>query len=237
MDYKYLKLKYKENFYNRNIDELILESKEELKKIEQGVPLHKVLGYIEMTNVNIDLSKNVLIPRYETEELVMFASKYINKESKVLDLCSGSGYIALAIKKMTQAEVSASDISLEAIEQIKINKNKNKLNIEIIQSDLFENINDKFDVIISNPPYIPNNKLITNSVINHEPHLALFGGEDGNNFYRRIIEEYNNHLNPGGIILFEISNDNSKYLKNIGFEIIKDINNKERIAYKIDKSI
>ncbi|NQZ29489.1 MAG: peptide chain release factor N(5)-glutamine methyltransferase [Mycoplasmatales bacterium] len=233
MNNKYLKLKYKKDYYRKSQTEMINESKEDLKKIDSGIPLHKVLGYIEMTDVKIDLSKNVLIPRYETEELVLLAAKYIKEDSKVLDLCSGSGYIGLAIKKMTKANVVASDISKEAIEQININKQINKLNIEVIESDLFENINDKFDVIISNPPYIPDKKILSNSVLDHEPHLALFGGSDGNDLYKKIINEYELFLNPGGIILFEISEDNISFLKSKNFKIVKDINGKSRIAFKL----
>ncbi|TCG10590.1 peptide chain release factor N(5)-glutamine methyltransferase [Mycoplasma todarodis] len=214
------------------MDEMIVESQSELERLEQGVPLHKVLGYIEMTDVVIDLSKDVLIPRYETEELILLAKEYITQSSKVLDLCSGSGYIGLAIKKMTGAKVTASDISKEAISQIEINKKKNNLDIEVIESDLFENISGKFDVIISNPPYIPQNNTLSESVLKYEPHLALFGGEDGNDLYKRIVAKYKNHLNPGGVILFEISEDNVDFLAKQGFKIVKDINGKSRIAIK-----
>lgn len=234
MNNKYLKLKYKEDYYRKPQAEMIEESKLELEKINQGIPLHKVLGYIEMTNVKIDLSKNVLIPRYETEELILLSKKYIKEDSKVLDLCSGSGYIGLAIKKMTNANVVVSDISKEAIEQININKKINNLNIEVIESDLFENINDKFDVIISNPPYIPEKTILSNSVLDYEPHLALFGGDDGNDLYKRIVKEYKSFLNPGGVILFEISEDNASFLKSEDFEIIKDINGKSRMAFKLN---
>ncbi|WP_246004295.1 peptide chain release factor N(5)-glutamine methyltransferase [Mycoplasma todarodis] len=232
MKNKYLKYKYKDAFYRKSMDEMIVESQSELERLEQGVPLHKVLGYIEMTDVVIDLSKDVLIPRYETEELILLAKEYITQSSKVLDLCSGSGYIGLAIKKMTGAKVTASDISKEAISQIEINKKKNNLDIEVIESDLFENISGKFDVIISNPPYIPQNNTLSESVLKYEPHLALFGGEDGNDLYKRIVAKYKNHLNPGGVILFEISEDNVDFLAKQGFKIVKDINGKSRIAIK-----
>ncbi len=233
MNNKYLKLKYKDDYYRKSQTEMIEESKEELKRLNSGVPLHKVLGYIEMTDVKIDLSKNVLIPRYETEELILLAKKYIKEDSMVLDLCSGSGYIGLAIKKMTNANVVASDISKEAIEQIEINKKVNNLEMQVVESDLFQNIQGKFDVIISNPPYIPQETILSDSVINHEPHLALFGGSDGNDLYRRIVQEYKEFLNPGGVILFEISEDNVEYLKNNNFEIVEDINGKSRMAFKL----
>ncbi|CAM9094887.1 peptide chain release factor N(5)-glutamine methyltransferase [Mycoplasma todarodis] len=233
MNSKYLKLKYKEDYYRKSQAEMIEESRKELEKINQGVPLHKVLGHIEMTDVKIDLSKDVLIPRYETEELILLAKKYIKEDSRVLDLCSGSGYIGLAVKKMTNANIVASDISKEAIEQININKEINNLEIEVVESDLFENINGKFDVIISNPPYIPEETTLSNSVLDYEPHLALFGGADGNDLYKRIVNEYKTFLNPRGVILFEISEDNVAFLKSKDFEIIKDINGKSRMAFKL----
>ncbi|CAM9131291.1 peptide chain release factor N(5)-glutamine methyltransferase [Mycoplasma marinum] len=223
-------MKYKNEFYTRNKNELIKESKDELARIENGEPLHKVLGYIEMTNLKINVEKDVLIPRYETEELVFLAKKYINKKSDVLDLCTGSGYIALALKKMTNANITASDISNEAIEQTKINAKINNLDIEVVKSDLFENIKKKFDVIVSNPPYIPEDNKLSDSVINHEPHLALFGGKDGNDIYKLIMKDVFKFLNKDGIIIFEISEDNVDYFRKNNFKIIKDINNKNRIA-------
>ncbi len=229
---QYLKLKYKDLFYKKTMDEMKLESKEEIQKLGSGVPLHKVLGYIEITDLVIHVNNDVLIPRYETEELVLLASKQIKKKHKVLDLCSGSGYIGLAIKNKTGADVTTSDISNVAIEQIKQNANENKLEVNIIQSDLFENINDKFDYIISNPPYIPEGNVLDNSVTDYEPKIALFGGKDGNDFYRKICEQYNDYLKPGGKIFFEMSEDNVEYLTSQGFTIINDINGKPRIAFK-----
>ncbi|MCP4336344.1 MAG: peptide chain release factor N(5)-glutamine methyltransferase [Mycoplasma sp.] len=232
MNIKFLKLKYKKDFYLKDMKNMILESKEELNKLKLGVPLHKILGYIEMTDVKIYVNKDVLIPRYETEELVLLASKYIDSNKKVLDLCSGSGYIALAIKKMTNANVYASDISKESIEQIKINAKRNKLDIKIFQSDLFNNINEKFDLIISNPPYIPKNNKLDKSVTLYEPSISLFGGEDGNEFYKKICNQYKKFLNKNGKIFFEISEDNVEYLITQKFKIINDINGKKRFAYK-----
>ncbi len=229
---EYIKLKYGKDFYTKNLEDMKEESQEEIKQVLSGKPMHKVLGHINMTDLKIFVKENVLIPRYETEELVLLAAKHISKNMKVLDLCTGSGYIGLAIKKITGAKVVASDISKSALNQAKENKKLNNLDIKIIESDLFKNIKGRFDVIISNPPYIPTVNQISNSVLNYEPHDALFGGKDGNDFYRKICNEYSKYLNPGGKIFFEISIDNKNYLEQKGFTIVNDINGKPRIAYK-----
>ena len=207
-------------------------SDKEIEMLNNNVPIQKIIGFINFDDLRINVNRNVLIPRYETEEVVHEALKFINKDSKVLDLCTGSGYIGLTIKHKTNANVTCSDISDEAISQTKENAELNKLDIQIIKSDMFKNINDKFDVIISNPPYIPNGIKLSESVTSHEPHDALFGGADGNDFYKVIINEGPKHLNNGGTIVLEISEDNKELLESNGFKIKKDINGKDRIAIK-----
>lgn len=207
-------------------------TREEEKQLQNGVPIQKIIGFIDFDNLKIDVSHDVLIPRYETQEVVNKALEYISKDSSVLDLCCGSGYIGLTIKQKKNCKVVLSDISDEAILQTKKNALDNNLDVTVIKSDLFANINQKFNVIVSNPPYIPEKNLLDNSVLNHEPHLALFGGLDGNDFYRRIIKEAPNFLNTNGILVLEISPDNISCIEQEGFEIINDINKKERIAIK-----
>ena len=204
----------------------------ELEMLKEEVPIQKIMGFINFDNLRIAIDRHVLIPRYETQEVINKALEYINEKSKVLDLCTGSGYIGLTIKQKSNAKVIMSDINDEAISQAKINAISNKLHVKIIKSDIFKNINEKFDVIISNPPYIPNNKQLPESVIKFDPGIALFGGEDGNDFYKIIIKEYKKYLNPGGKLILEISEDNVELMKKNNFEIFKDINNKPRIAIK-----
>lgn len=207
-------------------------TEKEIALLQLGVPIQKIIGFINFDNLQINVKHNVLIPRYETEEVVHEALKHINENSRVLDLCCGSGYIGLTIKQKTGASVVLSDISKDAIKQTKENAKLNNLDVEIIKSDLFESIHGKFDVIISNPPYIPETNQLPPSVYNYEPYEALFAGQDGNELYARIIGEYEQYLNPGGTIVFEISEDNYKFIKSCGFEIKKDINGKNRIAIK-----
>ena len=160
-------------------------SDHEVKRLSLGEPIQKIIGFIHFDDVKIFVNRKVLIPRYETEEVVHEALKYIKGTSRVLDLCTGSGYIGLTIKKKAQAEVVMSDIDEEAIIQSNENADYNNLDVEIIKSDLFENIEGKFDVIVSNPPYIPTGNELSKSVTEHEPHHALFAGEDGNELYEK----------------------------------------------------
>ncbi|MGY6172580.1 peptide chain release factor N(5)-glutamine methyltransferase [Candidatus Mycoplasma pogonae] len=207
-------------------------SQQELKLLAKDTPVQKIIGYIEMQNVVINLQHQVLIPRYETEEVILKALEYIRPGAEVLDLCCGSGFIGLALAKNSLAsKVILSDIDPEAIAQSQYNADLNYLNVEIIHSDLFANINQKFDVIVSNPPYIPNGIKLSASVLNFEPHHALFASENGNYFYQKIISQANQYLKPGGLIIFEISHWNLAFFKNISnCQIFKDINDKPRIA-------
>ena len=213
-----------------NLEEKITSKEKELLK--KNYPIQKIIGFINFDDVHIDLEHNVFIPRYETEEVVQESLKYINKNSKVLDLCCGSGYIGLSIKKKTNSNVTLSDVSVDAIKQSQKNMQINNLKVNIIHSNLFEKINDKFDVIISNPPYVSKVKKLDRKILNFEPHNALFAGQDGNDFYKKIIKKAPKYLNQNGLLILEISEDNLDFIKAKGFKIKNDINNKPRIAIK-----
>ncbi|WKX02493.1 peptide chain release factor N(5)-glutamine methyltransferase [Candidatus Mycoplasma mahonii] len=210
-------------------------SKKEKALLNKGIPIQKIMGFIDFDNLKIMINKNVLIPRYETQEVLHKALEFIGSTHSVLDLCCGSGYIGLTIKQKTGARVVLSDISDDAIQQTKNNAKANGLDVQVIKSNMFKSITQKFDVIVSNPPYIPNGSIIDASVINNEPDIALFAGEDGNDFYKIIISESEQYLNPNGTIIFEISEHNQKYIKMHGFKVLNDINKKPRIAYKTYK--
>uniref|UniRef100_A0A2C9LKQ2 peptide chain release factor N(5)-glutamine methyltransferase n=1 Tax=Biomphalaria glabrata TaxID=6526 RepID=A0A2C9LKQ2_BIOGL len=151
---------------------------EEEKLLLGGMPVQKIIGFINFDDLKINVSKDVLIPRYETQEVVHEALKHIKQNSRVLDLCCGSGYIGLTVKHKRNCEVVLSDIDDEAISQTMENALLNDLDVKVIKSDLFENIKGSFDVIVSNPPYIPNNTRLSESVTLFEPSRALFGGKD-----------------------------------------------------------
>ncbi len=228
-----------------NIDDLFLEKKRygleqkisflEKIKLKSGMPVQKIIGYIEMSDVTIKLNKKILIPRYETEELVEIAKQIIskNKYIKILDMCTGSGYIGIAIKKWNPLlKVTCVDIDKNAISQTKINSKLNNVDTEIIKSNLFKNVSGKFDLIISNPPYIDiiekNN--MSNSVLKFEPHKALFAIDDGMFFYKKIEKESLNYISENGKLLFEINPLKEEYFINNKYANYKDINGKVRFS-------
>jgi len=203
-----------------------------------GRPLWYCIGDTDFYGYTIKVDERALIPRPETELLVENAIKSINENSLVLDLCTGSGAIAIAVNKETNAKVTAVDISKLAISLATENALLNNADIEIIESDMFSNLEGrKFDVIISNPPYIKSNDILTlqKEVKDFEPNLALDGGEDGLDFYKNIAKNVHNYLNDKGVLIMECGYDQAEDIKNllIGFkhiEIIKDYENKDRIV-------
>ena len=203
-----------------------------------GRPLWYCIGDVDFYGYIINVDERVLIPRPETELLVEQAKKHINQSSSVLDLCTGSGAIAIAINKETNAKVVAVDISQDAIDLATQNAKNNNANVEFIRSDMFSNLNgQKFDVIISNPPYIKSQDILTlqSEVKDFEPNLALDGGEDGFDFYRIIAGNAKNYLNEKGVLLLECGIGQAQQIKEMlkGFsktEILKDYSEIERIV-------
>ena len=211
---------------------------ETAKQRASGRPLWYILGDTDFYGYTIKVDERVLIPRPETEELVAFAAQEIKPESRVLDLCTGSGAIAIAVKLKTSANVTASDISECALELAAQNAENNKADVTFIKSDMFAEIDGKFDVIISNPPYIPAADIegLDKSVKDYEPRIALDGGADGLDFYRIIAKGAVNKLNEGGKLFLEVgigqAEDVKKLLEQAGFntvEIRKDISGIERM--------
>ncbi len=184
-----------------------------IKARSKHCPLDKIIGYTDFLSVRIPFDKNTLSPRQETEILTEKIIKDIkSKKLNVLDLCSGSGCIGIAIAKATNASVTLSDISKKANKAAKANAELNGVDVTIILSDLFENIPNKFDVIVSNPPYIKRRDLevLEIEVRDFDPRLALDGGEDGLDFYRDIISKAPEYLNDGGKLYLEIGIEQSK---------------------------
>ncbi|MBE5756677.1 MAG: peptide chain release factor N(5)-glutamine methyltransferase [Clostridiales bacterium] len=202
-----------------------------------GRPLWYCIGNTEFYGYTINVDERVLIPRPETEELVANALKVINNNSVVLDLCTGSGAIAIAVQKEKNCKVIASDISVDALTLAKENAKLNGAEIEFVESNLFENITDiKFDVILSNPPYIKSEDIssLQKEVKDFEPNLALDGGVDGLDFYRVIVEKAKEYLNPNGYLFLEYGigqeNDIKDMLSDFSkIEIIKDLQGINRI--------
>ena len=216
-----------------NIDKINKITKERVA----GRPLWYCIGDTDFMGFTIKVDERVLIPRPETEVLVEKACKVINKDSKVLDLCTGSGAIAIAIARKTNALVTASDISEDALSLAKENAKINDANIDFILSNAFTNLTGKFDVIISNPPYIKSGDIssLQNEVKNYEPLLALDGGEDGLDFYRIIANNYKDFLSENGIILMEVGINQAVDVASLfnsakSTEIISDLEGVDRIV-------
>lgn len=202
-------------------------------------PLDSVIGYTEFYGLQVPFSTDTLTPRQETEILVDSVVKDIgSKNVKVLDLCSGSGCIGLAIAKSTKAFVYLSDISGVALDISMKNAKLNNVEATYIKSDLFSKINDRFDIIVSNPPYIKSGDLdsLEDEVKYFDPMLALDGKEDGLYFYRTIIQDLKNHLNPRGKVYFEVGFDQAKAVMDMlsadfdNISVIKDYGGVERIV-------
>ena len=202
-----------------------------------GRPLWYCIGDTEFLGYTIKVDERCLIPRPETELLAEEVIKIANENTAVLDLCTGSGAIAISVKKETNAKVTASDISSNAIDIAKENAKLLDADVEFIVGDAFSPLeNRKFDVIVSNPPYIKSEDISTlqKEVKDFEPMLALDGGSDGLDFYRVIANNCINHLNEGGVLLLECGYNQAEDVKNLlkGFksiEIIKDYENIDRI--------
>ena len=203
-----LKIKRSEVYQEFEVDKKQLKIfNKALKRRKRGEPLAYIFKSANFYGYDFYVNKNVLIPRPETEELVELALKSISPNSTILDIGTGSGAIAIAISKEIGAKVTAVDISLKALEVAKENAKINDANVELLSSDLFENLKGrKFDIIISNPPYISQSEYeeLMPEVKIYEPKLALVCEEDGLEIYRKIIEKAPEFLNQNGKIFFEI---------------------------------
>lgn len=219
--------------------------REKIEQLLKGEPIEYIIHNKEFMKLNFFVNQDVLIPRQDTEilvEEVIGIAKKINAK-EVLDLCTGSGAIAVSIAKyLAQIEILAVDISKEALNIAKKNAISNNVDKQItfIKSDIFNNLQDKkFDIIVSNPPYIKSNVIDTLSEeVRREPKIALDGGKDGLEFYNKIIKESYLHLRSGGYLCLEIGFDqkidviklieNEKKFENIYSK--KDLYNNDRIV-------
>ena len=202
----------------------------------KGKPLSYVLGNADFYGYEIKVDERVLIPRPETEELVSEVLKVVKNTDKVLDLCTGSGAIALVINKKSGASVTATDISEAALDVAKENFKQFDAAVETRLIDLYGDLSEKFDIIVSNPPYIKTEEIDTldKEVKDYEPRIALDGGEDGLDFYRRICEGAKQRLNEHGKLFLEAGYGEAEEIKKMlendfNVEIIKDISGIDRI--------
>lgn len=216
--------------------------KEIFDHLKAHKPVQHYLGYAYFKDLTLTVSQDVLIPRPETEELVdLILSKNPTKPLKVLDIGTGSGAIALALKNQRlDWQVTALDISKTALEIAKQNGHKLGLTINWLESDVFSQVSGKFDIIVSNPPYISEDdkEEVGTNVLLHEPHGALFAPNDGYAIYQQIIEEAPNYLSENGQIYFEIGYKQARKVKemlektfpNSTIAILKDLFGKDRMV-------
>lgn len=234
------------NFYYLHMDEDITAEQQKeyeiaLKKRAEHIPLQYITGEQEFMGLKFKVNSNVLIPRQDTEVLVEEALKRIQPGMRVLDMCTGSGCIAVSIaKNVPHIEMHAVDISKQALNVAKDNAKLNEVSVEFERSDLFDHVAGKYDVIVSNPPYIPTSEIpkLMPEVGSFEPVEALDGKEDGLYFYRKIIAECKDYLNPDGMIFFEIGYeqgaDVSALLQEAGFSqvaVVRDLAHLDRVVF------
>lgn len=225
-------------------DEIIEKYKKEVLAMKNGVPLQYALGYVNFYGIKYYIDERVLIPRFETEELVEntinYINKYFNEPVDIADLGCGSGVIGLTLeKKVSTKTVDLIDISEEALKVTHKNCGNLNSNAKIINNDFLKDINKKYDVIVSNPPYIRINESIEQIVKENEPHIALYAGEDGLDCYRKILSDVKKNMKDKCLIAFEIGYTQGeqikeiaeKYLSNIKIEIKKDLSNRDRMLF------
>ena len=227
-------------------EQVVQEVEAGLNRLLQGEPIAYIMGQWEFYGLPLHVSKDVLIPRDDTCAVADLAIKqglFLSQDPRVLDLCCGSGCIGLAVaSRVKDAKVTLADLSREALAVAKENTALNKLSgrVRCVQADALAAPSaflGKFDMIVSNPPYIDaeDMKILPPSVKNYEPHMALYGGEDGLDFYRAIVKNYREALKPGGFMAFEFGeeqgDDVCAILEENGFTILEranDYNGRER---------
>ena len=232
-----------EKYNKEDLDKL---NEEQKKLLENNFPIQYLLGNTNFYGYEIKVDERVLIPRFETEYLVddtiKLIKKYINNP-KIIDICTGSGCIAIALSKELNTNVDALDISTDAINLAKENASINTSNVTFINEDIkLFNTNKKYNVIISNPPYVKHDEEVDLET-KYEPQIALFANDNGLEYYKIILNKAKNILEDKNIIAFEIGNNQGNDIKNIAQEIFpnsniiikNDLNNINRYVYIINE--
>ncbi len=232
-----------------HLDENVSDSK--IKEFQEKIallknkPIQYVIGNVNFYGNIFKVNENVLIPRFETEELVEntinLIKEHFDKPVNIIDLGTGSGCIGITLKKkLPESRVTLLDISNDALKVSRDNALLNKVDVSFIQSDMWNNVYDKYDVIISNPPYIKNDEEIEDIVYNNEPHLALYGGIDGLDIYKKIRNNLENYVNDKFILAMEIGYDEKddiiklfSDMKDVSITCKKDLSGRDRMIFVI----
>lgn len=230
-DTEYLKKYYKGNMI------------EALNRLDSGEPVQYIVGNVDFYGYNFLVNKNVLIPRFETEQLVEktinYINKIFNKKVDIADIGTGSGCIAITLKKELNCNVTAVDISNNALSVARSNANKNDCLIEFLEGDMLKPLHKKYDCLISNPPYIRYDEEIMDIVKNNEPHIALYADNDGLYYYEEILKNANKYLNNKYLIAFEIGQEQGEDIKKLAnlylyhpiIKIEKDLQGLDRFIF------
>ena len=227
------------DIYKKELDAMVMEK-----------PLQYVLGYTNFYGNKFIVNENVLIPRFETEELVentiKYIKEYLSEDIDIIDLGCGSGAIGLTLKeKFPRANITLVDISNEALSVAKKNADNLGLLVNFKQNNMLNNIDKKYDVVISNPPYIREDEEIEEIVKKNEPHIALYAKENGLEFYNQILSTVKNNLKEKFIIAFEIGMEQkeaitllaNKYLNDITVIAKKDMQDRDRMIFIISNNL
>ena len=223
------------------LDEIVLTEEQQgrledgIRRRQQGEPLQYILGEWEFMGMPFLVEPGVLIPRQDTETLCEEAIRLVREKGYLtaLDLCCGSGCIGISVAKYTDIDVMFGDISRECLSITKKNAEKNGVSARVKETDLFSAFtNRSFDLILCNPPYLNEEEMGSlQKEVQYEPELALYGGKDGLDIYRRLASEYAGHLNPGGTMLLEIGYRQWEDLKELfpDAELIRDLAGNPRV--------
>lgn len=249
------------HFSKLEATELYLQYEEEMPEIiekqfleglsqylDAGIPVQQIIGYVYFYGYKFKVTNQALIPRFETEELVanvliQYDEYFSGQDIDMVDVGTGSGCLAIALaKEEPHLKVVATDISEEALSLAKENAKSIGADIEFIQGDMLKPVLDrKFDILVSNPPYIPTEEVVDELILNNEPHIALFGGKDGLKFIREIIHDSKKMLKEKAIIAFEHAYDKAKDIQTIALETypeakvftLKDMQKLDRMTFII----
>ncbi len=211
-----------------------------IKKYKLGIPVQYIVGNVDFYGNIIEVNESVLIPRFETEELVDLVIKRLKNKHNldIVDLGTGSGCIAITLAKNLDCHVDAVDISASALEVAKKNANNNHVNIEFYFGDMLKPLSKKYDVIISNPPYIAYGEEIMKIVKDNEPHIALYADNDGLYYYEKILSNCKKYLKKDGLIIFEIGCSQAEKIASLAHRFLncdvvieKDLQNKDRFVF------
>jgi len=238
------------NYLDKVVEEHIIEEyKKRVDSLKENKPIQYVIGNVNFYGNKFSVNENVLIPRFETEELVENTLNYIdeifvNKNLKTIDLGTGSGCIGITLKKkIPSLDVTLLDISSKALEVAEKNAHDLGADVTLIENDMLDNITIKYDIIISNPPYIKEKEEIEEIVKNNEPHLALYAGIDGLDCYRKILKNAINCVNENFLIAFEIGESQAydiinlarEYFKYATITVKKDMQDRDRMIFIYSK--